>query len=177
MTPAYIALGSNLDEPAEQLCRAVMALENLPGCEFDRVSSVYRSAAVGPGDQPDYLNAVARIQTRMTALELLDSLQRIEQEQGRIRDTRWGPRTLDLDILLYGDEVISSARLSVPHPQIPHRHFVLYPLCEISGEQLVFPDGTELGALLRQCASDGLVKTPHRLQANTSTQCHEPHGQ
>jgi 2-amino-4-hydroxy-6-hydroxymethyldihydropteridine diphosphokinase len=174
MTPAYIALGSNLDAPAEQLDRAVTALAKLPGCELDRVSSVYRSAAVGPGDQPDYLNAVARMHTRMSAHALLDSLQRIEQEQGRIRDTRWGPRTLDLDILLFGDETISTARLSVPHPQIPQRHFVLYPLCEISGEQLVFPDGTELSALLRRCSSDGLVKTPYQLKANASSQCHKP---
>ena len=174
MTPAYIALGSNLGEPAEQLCRAVTALENLPGCKVERVSSVYRSAAVGPGDQPDYLNAVARMHTRMTAHELLDALQRIEQEQGRIRDTRWGPRTLDLDILLYGDEVISSNRLSVPHPQRPQRHFVLYPLWERSGEQLVVPDGTELGALLKQCARNGLVKTPYPLNTNASTQCHKP---
>lgn len=174
MTPAYIALGSNLDEPAEQLRRAITALMLLPSCRLERVSSVYRSAAVGPGDQPDYLNAVARIHTRLTAHELLDSLQWIEQEQGRTRDTKWGPRTLDLDILLYGDEAISSARLSVPHPQIPQRHFVLYPLCEIGGEQLTFPDGTELGALLQQCDSEGLVKTPYQLYENASKQCHKP---
>ncbi|CAA0092691.1 2-amino-4-hydroxy-6-hydroxymethyldihydropteridinepyrophosphokinase [Halioglobus japonicus] len=176
MTPAYIAMGSNLDDPEKQLCRAVIALKNLPNCQLEQVSSVYSSAAVGPGSQPDYLNAVVRLLTPLSAIQLLDCLQQIEHQQGRIRDTKWGPRTLDLDILLYGDSAISSPRLSIPHPQMQHRHFVLYPLCEISGEALTLPDGTTLEALLQQCSRDGLVKTQYPLCKNTSTHCHSLHG-
>jgi 2-amino-4-hydroxy-6-hydroxymethyldihydropteridine diphosphokinase len=171
MTPAYVALGSNLDNPANQLCKAVLALDGLPKCQLDKVSSVYRSAAVGPGTQPDYLNAVVLLYTELCAVDLLDTLQRVEQEQDRVRDVRWGPRTLDLDLLLYGDKTIESPRLAIPHPRMQERHFVLYPLHEISGEKLVFPDGTELAALLKQCSDEGLMRTQYQLFANTSTYC------
>jgi 2-amino-4-hydroxy-6-hydroxymethyldihydropteridine diphosphokinase len=171
MTPAYVALGSNLGNPANQLCKAVIALEALPKCQLDKVSSVYCSAAVGPGTQPDYLNAVVLLHTQLTAVGLLDALQQIEQEQDRVRDVRWGPRTLDLDLLLYGDKTIALPRLAIPHPRMQQRHFVLYPLREISGEKLVFPDGTELDVLLKQCSEEGLVKTQYQLLANTSTYC------
>jgi 2-amino-4-hydroxy-6-hydroxymethyldihydropteridine diphosphokinase len=171
MTPAYVALGSNLDNPANQLCKAVLALDGLPKCQLDKVSSVYRSAAVGPGTQPDYLNAVVLLHTQLCAVGLLDALQQIEQEQDRVRDVRWGPRTLDLDLLLYGDKTIESPRLAIPHPRMQQRHFVLYPLHEISGEKLQLPNGTELNALLKQCSMEGLVKTQHRLPVSTSTHC------
>ncbi|MCB1688276.1 MAG: 2-amino-4-hydroxy-6-hydroxymethyldihydropteridine diphosphokinase [Halioglobus sp.] len=169
MTPAYVALGSNLGEPAAQLCRAVSALAALPDCTLDKLSSVYSSAALGPGTQPDYLNAVVRLQTQLTPLELLDALQRIEQGQGRVRDTRWGPRTLDLDLLLYGRRTIDTQRLAIPHPRMQQRHFVLYPLCEISGKDLEFPNGATLETYLRQCPAEGLVKTQHQLRADTPT--------
>lgn len=174
MTPAYIALGSNLDNPSNQLCKAVRALEALPNCQLNKVSSVYCSAAVGPGTQPDYLNAVVLLHTRLAAVQLLDAMQHVEQEQDRVRDVRWGPRTLDLDLLLYGDKTITSPRLTIPHPRMQQRHFVLYPLHEISGEELVLPDGTELNALLKQCSMEGLVKTQHPLSMGTSMYC-EPH--
>lgn len=169
MKPAYIALGSNQGEPEMQLRKAVIALSILPKTRFDKVSSVYRSAAVGPGTQPDYLNAVARLHTELSAIALLDALQEIEREQGRVRGVRWGPRTLDLDLLLYAGETIASSRLTVPHPRMQQRHFVLYPLCEISSEKLLLPDGTQLGELLHQCSQRGLVKTLCQLPVCTTT--------
>jgi 2-amino-4-hydroxy-6-hydroxymethyldihydropteridine diphosphokinase len=171
MKTAYIALGSNQGEPETQLSKAVIALSILPLTRLDRVSSVYRSAAVGPGTQSDYLNAVARLYTELPAIALLDSLQEIEREQGRVRSVRWGPRTLDLDLLLYAGETITLPRLTVPHPRMQQRHFVLYPLCEISSENLLLPDGTKLDALLQQCSQGGLVKTLIRLPACDTTHC------
>lgn len=171
MNPAYIALGSNQGGPELQLRMAVYALSALPRTQLDKVSSVYQSAAVGPGSQPDYLNAVARLLTELPAIALLDALQDIEREQGRVRSVRWGPRTLDLDLLLYAAESITSPRLTVPHPRMQQRHFVLYPLCEISGENLLLPDGTRLSSLLRQCSQHGLVKTPCELSVGTSMRC------
>lgn len=163
MIAAYVALGSNLGEPENQLRKAVSALAALPLSELDKVSSVYRSAAVGPGAQPDFLNAVVRLRTTLSAIELLDALQQIEQQQGRVRDVRWGPRTLDLDLLLYADKTIASPRLTVPHPRMRQRHFVLYPLCEIAGEKLALPGDTTLATLLAHCSRDGLMKTQHQL--------------
>ena len=159
MTPAYIALGSNLRHPHSQLRKAVSALQSLPETQLQKLSSIYRSAAVGPGTQPHYLNAVALIATNLSPMVLLDAMQQIEQDQGRVRAVHWGPRTLDLDLLLYGDRTITSPRLTVPHPQLSQRHFVLYPLHEISDSGLVLPDGTALETLLQQCPEDGLVRT------------------
>ena len=164
MTPVYVALGSNLRNPESQLSTAVLALEALPDTRLDRVSSIYRSAAVGPGMQPDYLNAVTLLATRLSPTALLDALQQIEQDQGRIRDARWGPRTLDLDIVLFGNLQITSGRLTVPHPRMQQRDFVLYPLREISNTNLVLPDGSDIDTLLRQCPGDGLVKTQYQLR-------------
>lgn len=165
MTQAYIALGSNLRRPQIQLRNAVIALEALPRTDLEKMSSVYRSAAVGPGEQPDYLNAVILVATELSPTELLDALQHIERNQGRVRDKHWGPRTLDLDLLLYGDMEVDSPRLTIPHPRMRQRHFVLYPLREISDATLVLPDGTGIGTLLRQCPADGLVKTRHPLRS------------
>ncbi len=175
MKPAYVALGSNLGDPEKQLCTAVNALAALSECQLDGVSSVYRSAALGPGTQPDYLNAVVRLHTALNAEALLDALQQIEQQQGRIRDVTWGPRTLDLDLLLYDDQTITSPRLTVPHPQMQHRHFVLYPLREIGGDTLVLPGGTALDALLQHCPEEGLVKTPYQLPYSRLTRHGTPH--
>lgn len=169
MKPAYIALGSNQGGPEIQLRKAVIALSMLPLTRLDKVSSVYRSAAVGPGTQPDYFNAVARLQTELSAIALLDALQEIEREQGRIRSVRWGPRTLDLDLLLYADETTTSPRLTVPHPRMQQRHFVLYPLREISSGDLVLPDGTRLRSLLEQCPEHGLVKAQYTLPEGATT--------
>ncbi|WP_259238218.1 2-amino-4-hydroxy-6-hydroxymethyldihydropteridine diphosphokinase [Rheinheimera pacifica] len=160
MTPlrCYIGLGANLDEPVAQLQQAVQALKQLAGSNLVAVSGFYGSKPMGPQDQPDYVNAVAAIDTTLTAEQLLDALQQIEQLQGRQRKAeRWGPRTLDLDILLYGNQVIATERLTVPHYGLRVREFVLYPLYEIA-PRLNLPDGTVLSSLLAQVPQNGLQK-------------------
>jgi 2-amino-4-hydroxy-6-hydroxymethyldihydropteridine diphosphokinase len=156
MAVAYIALGSNLQQPARQLTLALDALDRLPDTTLAAVSGIYRSAAVGPGTQPDYLNAVARLQTGLAPLALLHALQEIEQAQGRERGIRWGPRTLDLDILLYDQLQLRSDELRLPHPAMRERPFVLYPLAELD-PALVLPCGTALGTLLAACPAVGLT--------------------
>jgi len=168
MTPAYIGLGSNLHQPLRQLRAALLAVGQLPSSQLVRVSSAYRSTAVGPGEQPDYLNAVLRLDTALQPADLLRALQSIEQARGRIRTIRWGARSLDLDILLYGDRRIATPSLSIPHPELQQRNFVLYPLAEIAGPNLVLPDGTELGTLIARCPRGDLVKTGLRLKPNTT---------
>lgn len=146
MAIAYIALGSNLHTPLEQLKRALNALAQLPQTQLMAVSSFYRSKPLGPQDQPDYLNATVEISTALSPLTLLDELQRIENEQGRVRLRRWGERTLDLDILLYGDEIIQTERLTVPHYDMHNREFVIVPLAEIA-PNLILPNGQKLAEL------------------------------
>lgn len=163
MITAYVGLGSNLLDPLTQLRRAVGALAALPQSRLRQVSTAYRSAAVGPGEQPDYLNAVVQLDTDLEALQLLAALQSIEQDQGRVRTVRWGPRSLDLDLLLYGDVRIDSPALSVPHPAMRERNFVLYPLAAIAGPRLQLPDGEELGTLIARCPRGDLVDTGLRL--------------
>ena len=153
---AYIGLGSNLDNPQAQVTQAIKELADLPDSILDSVSPLYRSSAVGPGEQPDYINAVARITTHLAPLALLDQLQALEQVHQRVRIERWGPRTLDLDLLLYGDAILDSARLQVPHPYLRQRNFVLYPLAAIAPE-LVLPCGTRLAVLLEQIPPAGLA--------------------
>ncbi|PIE20793.1 MAG: 2-amino-4-hydroxy-6-hydroxymethyldihydropteridine diphosphokinase [Neptuniibacter caesariensis] len=153
----YIGLGSNLKQPLKQVSDAIEALALLPETELLCTSSLYRSAPVGPQDQPDFINAVAQIETSLSPLELLNQLQAIEQQQQRVRERHWGPRTLDLDILLYADQIIASERLTVPHAYMTERSFVLYPLAEISPD-LVMPDGEKLSALIATCPLGSLTK-------------------
>jgi 2-amino-4-hydroxy-6-hydroxymethyldihydropteridine diphosphokinase len=129
---AYIGLGSNLDGPEGRIARAIESLDALPGTRVTSSSSLYRSAPLGPAGQPDYLNAVVAIRTSLGAHDLLDRLKAIEREQGRGPGPRWGPRVIDLDLLVYGDAVIDEPGLAVPHPGIAQRNFVLLPLREIA---------------------------------------------
>ena len=150
MTVVYIAIGSNLASPLEQVNAAVQAIGEIPDSRIVAVSSFYRTPPLGPQDQPDYLNAAVALDTALAPEALLDHTQRIELQQGRVRKAeRWGPRTLDLDIMLFGDEVINTERLTVPHYDMKNRGFMLWPLFEIAPE-LVFPDGTILENLLRK---------------------------
>lgn len=129
----YIGVGSNLQNPQQQVTDALTLLDNMPETVCARVSSLYRSRPMGPADQPDYINAVAELKTTLSARILLQHLQDIEARQGRVRGAeRWGPRTLDLDILLYNHQVICESNLVVPHPGIPERAFVLYPLQQLA---------------------------------------------
>lgn len=137
----YVALGSNLDNPLEQLKQAVESLKTF-AIDFE-VSPFYGSKPLGPQDQPDYVNAVAKFKTDLAALDLLDQLQQIENQQGRVRLRRWGERTLDLDLLLYGNEQIQNERLTVPHIEMKNREFVIVPLYDLSPE-LILPQGEKL---------------------------------
>jgi len=150
-TTCYIGLGSNLGEPRQQLDRACGALSQLPASEFIRCSSYYTTKAIGPGSQPAYQNAVAELASALSPLELLDQLQRIEQSQGRQRSVRWGARTLDLDLLLYGQLSLDSDRLTLPHPRLHERRFVLEPLLEIA-PQLALPGRGSAAQLLAKLA-------------------------
>ena len=152
---AYIALGSNLENPGMQLQRAVDEIASVPGIELSGCSQLYLSDPVGPEGQPDYCNAVVKVKTSLEPIALLDAMQAIEQNHGRVRSVRWGPRTLDLDILLYGNQVIESERLTIPHYQMHIRNFVLCPLADISPE-LVMPNGTSLQALVEENGHNGL---------------------
>ncbi len=150
MTLAYIAIGSNLASPLEQVNAAVQALGDIPQTRVVALSSFYRTPPLGPQDQPDYLNAAIALETALSAEALLDNTQRIELQQGRVRkEERWGPRTLDLDIMLFGDAQIHTERLTVPHYDMKRRGFMLWPLFEIA-PGLTFPDGEHLSALLAQ---------------------------
>ena len=148
MTVVYIAIGSNLASPLEQVNAAVQAIGEIPDSRIVAVSSFYRTPPLGPQDQPDYLNAAVALDTALAPEALLDHTQRIELQQGRVRKAeRWGPRTLDLDIMLFGDALINSERLTVPHYDMKNRGFMLWPLFEIAPD-LHFPDGLALRAVL-----------------------------
>lgn len=154
----YIGLGSNLDNPIDQLSRARVAIAALPGVIEIGFSPLYRSLPVGPQDQPDYVNAVMRVATDLDAMALLRQLQAIENRHGRLRLVRWGARTLDLDILLYGQQAIHEPDLNVPHPEMAMRGFVLYPLADVAPADLAIPGLGTLPSLLAACPPDGLRK-------------------
>lgn len=159
MERIYIGMGSNLADPAEQLRSAIDALAQLPQTELVGVSAFYQSDSLLPG-QPRYTNAVAALDSTLPPLELLDALQAIENGQGRERLERWGPRTLDLDIVLFGDRLIDEPRLKVPHYHLQERAFVLYPLAELAPTDLRLADGRSLKALLAACPFVGLERLP-----------------
>ena len=153
----YIGLGSNLDSPALQIQNALSALERLTASRLIKTAPWYQSRAIGPGVQADYINTVAAIVTELSAWQLLKALQSIENQQGRKRTLRWGPRSIDLDILLYGQQVINTTNLVIPHPRLSQRNFVLYPLADIAPE-LLLPDKTPLQELLANTCAEGIVR-------------------
>lgn len=155
MIRCFVGLGSNLEDPIYQVSRALVELAELPHSKLVSQSRLYRSDPVGPAGQPDYINAVAELETQLDPHALLDQLQAIEQLHQRKRLEHWGPRTLDLDLLLYGDQQIASERLNVPHPFLTQREFVLYPLAEIAA-QLRLPSGINISALLAKCPMGSL---------------------
>ena len=149
MTVAFVGLGSNLDKPESHVRQAIEDLQEIPDIAVTAVSSLYISPPQGPQDQPDFVNAVARLETNLPANILLDNLQGIEKKHGRIRERHWGPRTLDLDLLTYGDMTIELEHLTVPHSQLAFRAFVLYPLMEID-EGLEIPGHGRVADLVLQ---------------------------
>jgi 2-amino-4-hydroxy-6-hydroxymethyldihydropteridine diphosphokinase len=158
---AYIGLGSNLGDPVGQLASGLIDLGALPGTRLVAQSSFYRSKPLGRGEQPDYINAVARLDTTLTADGLMRSLLEIEKRHGRVRGPdRWQARTLDLDLLLYGHERIHSPGLTIPHPEIARRNFVLMPLAEITPD-LMIPGLGGVTELLHLIGSADIVKIEH----------------
>ncbi|MDD5114302.1 MAG: 2-amino-4-hydroxy-6-hydroxymethyldihydropteridine diphosphokinase [Methylobacter sp.] len=155
---AFIGLGSNLATPSQQINGARAAIAVTAGIQELAFSSLYQSAPMGPKDQPDYVNAVMAIATELTPTALLQCLQGIENEHGRVRTgERWGPRTLDLDVLLYDDQQIQLPDLIVPHIGIADREFVLYPLYEIA-PHLIVPGKGSLAELVANCPLRGLQR-------------------
>lgn len=154
---AYIGFGGNLDHPAETIATARSVLANHEGIRELAFSSLYHSTPMGPADQPDYVNAVMAIATTLPPLALLDALQAVEQAHGRVRlGERWGPRTLDLDLLLYDQLQMNSDRLTIPHPGVAEREFVLYPLAEIAPPDFMIPGQGLLAERVRDCPRRGL---------------------
>jgi 2-amino-4-hydroxy-6-hydroxymethyldihydropteridine diphosphokinase len=155
---AYIGIGSNLDDPVGKVKEALEELDAIPDSLLISQSSLYRSKPMGPTDQPDYVNAVAGIDTLLSPVELLQELQKIEQDLGRAREgERWGPRVIDLDLLLYGGKVISTDSLTVPHPGLHERDFVIIPLAEIAGN-LTIPGKGPLSSLIANCESHSVTR-------------------
>ncbi len=153
----FVGLGSNLSDPSNQVLQALQALDNLPQTRVLARSSLYRSAPIGYLQQPDFINAVAQLETALSPRGLLNKLLAIEHECGRTRDVHNGPRTLDLDLLLYGDLQHHELGLTVPHPQMHKRAFVLQPLLEIVPD-CVIPGVGAAAEALRQCAGQQLEK-------------------
>lgn len=153
---AFIGLGSNLNNPAQQIKSALSALSELSFCYGLQCAPWYSSLAIGPKGQPDYINTAAKINTSLTAIELLHQLQAIENQQGRQREIKWGARTLDLDLLLFDDLSLQSEELTLPHPEISKRSFVLLPLYDLI-PSLIFNNGDKLEDLVKQCNKDDLT--------------------
>ena len=155
LTQVYIGLGSNLDDPIRHVTDALVDLNNLEHTHLVSDSGLFKSPPMGPKDQDDYINAVALLETELEAELLLDQLQSIENLHGRVRTRHWGERTLDLDILLYGDETINTERLTVPHEGLGEREFVLYPLQKIVPD-INIPGKGSLMQLIKRCPESGI---------------------
>lgn len=157
---AYVGLGSNLDEPLRQVRDALTCIARLPNTRLIERSGFYASAPWGISDQPDFINAAAQIETTLEPQVLLDALLAIEQRAGRVRNAeRWGPRQIDLDLLLYGDQRISRDGLQVPHPRIAERAFVLLPLVELD-PLIELPAQGRIADLLTRIDTTGCVRLP-----------------
>ena len=157
MNTAYVALGANLDDPVATIRAAFGALANLPESKITACSSLYRTAPIGCAPQPDYINAVVALKTGLAPEALLTALLDLETRFGRIRTERNGPRTLDLDLLTYADQAINLPQLTLPHPRLHLRAFVLYPLAEIAPELALQGRGT-ITAWLPAVANQGIHK-------------------
>lgn len=157
MTSVYIGLGGNLGAVIENLTAAVKLLANIPQTSLISKSSWYQSKAIGPGDQGDYINGACHLQTSLDPISLLDQTQAIENHLGRVRNERWGPRSVDLDILLFGDLAIKQERLTIPHPEMMNRNFVIQPLFEIA-PSLIFKSSESLESVANKSGWNGLKK-------------------
>ena len=154
---AYIGLGSNLNNPKQQIKDALIALNSTQDVKVVALSSLYQSKPIDDSEQPDYINAVCQVDTHLTALELLYVCQEIETKQRRVREKKWGARTIDLDIILYGVQVVASKQLIIPHPEMMNRAFVLVPLSELESD-LKVPVLGPLQALIDLIDTSELIK-------------------
>lgn len=157
MKEAYVALGSNLGDPIAQIEQAILSLSQIPQTVLRARSSLYRTPPWGKTDQPAFVNAVVKIETSCSPHALFEYLQAIEKSQKKKKIEKWGPRTIDCDLILYGNEVMESAELTLPHPRMFVRGFVLIPLAEIA-PALIFPMGKSITDLLVQCDCAGIEK-------------------
>jgi 2-amino-4-hydroxy-6-hydroxymethyldihydropteridine diphosphokinase len=162
---AYVALGSNLEDPVSQVRAGLRALAALPRTRLIAASSLYRNPPAGYRDQPDFVNAVAQIETHLAPRALLDALLAIERSHGRLRDFPNAPRTLDLDILIYGEKVVCETGLTIPHPRMLERAFVLVPLAEIAPAAVV-PGRGCVAELVTRMDATGLVRLANARTAN-----------
>lgn len=161
--PAYVGVGSNLDEPVARVREAQAALRGMPQCTAFLDSGLFRSAPVGPADQPDFINAVTAFMTGLDGHALLDCLQAVEKARGRTRSgERWGPRTLDLDLLVLGRVTLDEPELRLPHPRIHERNFVLLPLAEIAPHMRVPGRGSVLRLLAAVAGSEPRIERLER---------------
>lgn len=158
MQTAYIGLGSNLGNRQENLRTALTELGRMPTITVTQVSSLYETAPVGVTEQPEFLNAVAALETALPATDLLDVLLNLENKMGRVRTVRWGPRVIDLDLLLYGDAQIALPFLTVPHPRLRERAFVLVPLAEIAPQRTLPGDRRTVQEIAEYFAGNGNIR-------------------
>jgi 2-amino-4-hydroxy-6-hydroxymethyldihydropteridine diphosphokinase len=158
MTGALIGLGSNLGQRMAHLEEALTRLDQVPGIQVTRVSRVYETAPVGIVQQPDFLNGCAAVQTSLSPFALLKALLQVERTLHRERTVRWGPRTIDLDLLLYGQQVIREPALTVPHPRMTERAFVLIPLREIAPDVMIPPTGRTVAQWATACPEQESVR-------------------
>jgi 2-amino-4-hydroxy-6-hydroxymethyldihydropteridine diphosphokinase len=155
---AFVGIGANLANPAAQCAEAVRRIGTIPGVRMLRCSSLYRTAPIGPMDQGWFINAVAEVRTDLSPLKFLEALKGIEGQMGRTEGPRWGPRVIDLDILLYGQEVVDQAGLKIPHPEMHRRRFVLAPLCELASYAVHPAFGVSARGLLDRLTDPGHVE-------------------
>jgi 2-amino-4-hydroxy-6-hydroxymethyldihydropteridine diphosphokinase len=157
MIPAFVALGSNLNNPLHQIQQAIVSLRELPHSVLETHSSFYRTPPWGKTDQADFINAVVKMKTYLTPDALITELQKIENQQGKQITEKWGPRTLDCDLILYGNAIIIDETLTIPHPRMKTRAFVMIPLMEIE-PTLILPDGGAIQDCIKQCDTTGIEK-------------------
>jgi 2-amino-4-hydroxy-6-hydroxymethyldihydropteridine diphosphokinase len=156
-TPAYVAIGANLDDPLARVRESFALLDQLPRTKLVARSKLYRSRPLGPADQPDFVNAAAGLLTTLTAAQLLEELKSLEQMLGRqTASVRWGPRRIDFDLSVFGSEQISTETLTVPHPGVPVRSFVLYPLLDIAPD-LAVPGHGRVRELAARISAESLA--------------------
>lgn len=159
---AYLGLGGNVGDVAASMADALKRINAHPQCEVSAVSRVYHTPPWGPVEQDWFLNACARVETELSAPVLLEFVLEIEREAGRVRETRWGPRTLDIDILLYGEEPVRLEHLTIPHPRMTERAFVMAPLADIAGD--VTLDGCRVSEFAQSLPKGGMTATETKLE-------------